>query len=59
MRAGNFQSMKLGKQELKALLRKKIYRINNIQKEMMPLMAKYKKQLKKFFAIFDSIRFFN
>ena len=59
MRAGNFQSMKLGKQELKALLRKKIYRINNIQKEMMPLMAKYKKQLKKVFAIFDSIPFFN
>ena len=40
------------------LLKKKIYRVNNIQKVMKPSMAMYKKLLKLIVELFDSIKIF-
>ena len=38
-----FQLSQLARLDIKVLLKKKIYRINNIQKAMKPSMAKYRK----------------
>ncbi len=40
-------------------LKKNIYRTKNIQKVLMPLMAKYTKILMRVFGIFDSIYYCN
>jgi len=48
------QVLKLVKLEIIKLLKKNIYKTNNIQKELMPLMAKYIEILIRVFGISDS-----
>ena len=49
-----FQLLLLGKLEIILLLKKNIYKTNNIQKELKPSRAEYTKILMKFFGISDS-----
>ena len=49
-----FQLLLLGKLEITVLLKKNIYKTNNIQKESKPLRAEYTKILMKVFGISDS-----
>ncbi len=50
-----FQLLLSGKLEIIVFLKMNIYRKNNIQKVLMPLMAKYTKVLMKVSGISDSI----
>jgi len=50
-----FQLLLLGKLVIIVFLKKNIYRTNNNQKELMPLMSKYTKIQMKVSGIFDSI----
>ncbi len=53
------QLMLLGKLEIIVFLKMNIYRTNNIQKVLMPLMAKYTKILMRVSGISDSIYYLN
>ena len=53
-----FQLSQLERSDIKVLLKKKIYRTNNIQKVMQPSMAEYKKKLKKVVELVDSIKIY-